>query len=253
MATSKVKYIVHAAESGKDRQIFPSLEMRRQHWDARSILYEDDVRQAPIRAQALQVLLGLLPSQARLVLDAGTGTGSTAVAIRTKLPDARIIASDISSGMLIQARSQPGADRITWITAHGTRLPFREASFQLATSTFTLHHFPPPEQFAVLCELRRVVDSDGRILLIDQVAPDSNLEQEALDKQILDLFYSHLPVHAAEGRLARFGEWPLTSAGLIRLASQAGLYARHIVVHPLVSVFDLRVSSEDSNKGCGVY
>jgi SAM-dependent methyltransferase len=233
---------MRSRDSQEEPVPYPSTDERRMHWDARSTLYGDDVRQAPIRAEALQLLLSLLPTGPQLVLDAGTGTGTTALAIKRIMPGSQIVASDFSPGMLAQARRQSGAQRVNWITAHTAHLPFKNESFDLVTSTFTLHHFPPPEQLAVLRELRRVVALHGRLLLIDQVAPTHDLEQEVMTEEVVKLFYSHLPRSSAEARLARFGEWPLTIKGFVSTATQAGLSAQTHVLHPLVSVFDLRVA-----------
>jgi ubiquinone/menaquinone biosynthesis C-methylase UbiE len=171
------------------------------------------------------------------VLDVGTGTGVTALAVSDKLPGVGVVASDLSSGMLRHARSQPGSERVSWVTTHSAYLPFRDGVFDLVTSTFTLHHFPPPEQLAVLCELRRVTAPHGRILLADQVLPVANIDKDDMNQRVLDLFYAHLRRDVAVTRLARFGEWPLTAEDLVALASRAGLVASCHVVDPLVSVF----------------
>lgn len=220
--------------SGED---FPTLKMRRDHWNKRAALYGNDVRQAPVRAEALRVLLALLPTNISNVLDVGTGTGVTALAVSDKLPGVDVVCSDLSPDMLRHARSQPGSGHIRWVMAHSAHLPFRDGVFDVVTSTFTLHHVPPPEQLVVLRELRRVLAPCGRIVLADQILPSADIDKHDMNERVLDLFYAHLRRDFAASRLARFGEWSLTAEAVIALAWEAGLVAARHIVHPLVSVF----------------
>jgi SAM-dependent methyltransferase len=220
--------------------LFPSMHTRRQHWDSRSQTYIEDVQRAPVRSQALSVLLDLIPVTARRVLDAGTGTGTTALALMHVLPRARIAASDISPGMLKQAMVQECAERVSWVNAHSGSLPFEGSAFDLVTSTFTLHHFPPPEQLSMLRELQRVVVPGGKLLLIDQVLPP-DLSPEMMREKVVELFYTHLPLPVRYARLAVFGEWPLTADQLSQRLTDLHMSSRRYDIHPLVSVFDATV------------
>jgi SAM-dependent methyltransferase len=227
-----------------DSVLFPSVQMRRQHWDTRSQTYVEDVQSAPIRSRALSVLLDWVPLDACRILDVGTGTGTTALALTEMLPQARIAASDISPGMLKQAMDQQHAERVSWVNAHSGLLPFEDSAFDLVTSTFTLHHFPPPEQLSVLRELQRVVVPNGKILLIDQVLPP-DLSPEMMRERVVELFYAHLPLSIRNARLAAFGEWPLTADELSQRLADLNMSTQRHDIHPIVSVFEARVGNAD--------
>src|SRR5690349_3304151 len=68
------------------------------------------------------------------VLDAGTGTGFAACAVARRVgPEGRVLAVDVSAGMLRQARRVVGAEQLTnveWLEADATDLS------ELAASSF---------------------------------------------------------------------------------------------------------------------
>ena len=53
----------------------------------------------------------------------------------------------------------------------GTELPFPDGAFDLAGTHRTLHHVPRPER--VVTELARATRPGGRVLVVDQLAPDN--------------------------------------------------------------------------------
>lgn len=223
-----------------EKSTFPPLAAREQHWNHRAGNYADDVRGAPVRSAALSRLLAIVPLDAKRVLDAGTGTGVTALALRSAIPHAEICATDISSEMLREARLNQGADSIAWIRANNVELPFPSGRFDLITSSFTLHHLPPLEQMKFLKELRRTTGAGGEILLVDQTRPSRDVGPSEMNQMVVDLFYSHLTVRAGRLRLAGYGEWPLTVDELISRAGDVGMDIDHHFLHPLVSVFKMK-------------
>ena len=82
------------------------------------------------------------------VLDVGAGT---AVAGRAAMERgaAAVVATDIAAGMLRQRDR-----RVAAVAAEAGRLPFGDASFDLATAAFCLGHLPDPG--AALVDMRRV-------------------------------------------------------------------------------------------------
>jgi ubiquinone/menaquinone biosynthesis C-methylase UbiE len=65
-----------------------------------------------------------------------------------------------------------------FLEGDGAALPFPDGSFDLAGTHRTLHHVIRPER--VVAELARVTRQDGRVLVVDQLAPADAAEAAAL-------------------------------------------------------------------------
>ena len=112
-------------------------------------------------------------------LDAGTGAGALAVALAPSV--AEVVAVDLVPELLEHARrlAEPHPN-VRLVEADITALPFDIASFDLAATARTLHHVARPE--LVVAELTRVTRFDGRLLVVDQIAPADPLRAIALDR-----------------------------------------------------------------------
>ena len=109
--------------------------------------------------------LVLAPSRPGLcVLDVGCGTGSHLALYQAA--GAEIAGVDQSAQMLARAAAKLGAGA-RLVEAEATDLPFRDGSFDLAIAMTLLHELSREEGEAVLREMRRVIGTDGRILVID--------------------------------------------------------------------------------------
>jgi ubiquinone/menaquinone biosynthesis C-methylase UbiE len=100
------------------------------------------------------------------VLEVGVGTGNF-LAIFADVARA-VVGVDLTPGMLAAARDR--YPEMLLVAGDGARLPLSNHSIGLATTAQTLHHIPNP--VPVLVEMRRVVRSEGRVLVVDQVAPE---------------------------------------------------------------------------------
>jgi ubiquinone/menaquinone biosynthesis C-methylase UbiE len=104
------------------------------------------------------------------VLDVGTGSGRLAIELaRLKNCNFEIIALDISEEMLIRAqenaRKAGVADKIKFVLASASYIPFQDSSFDLVISYASLHHWLRP--VSVLKEIQRVTKQTGRVLIRD--------------------------------------------------------------------------------------
>ena len=99
-------------------------------------------------------------------LEVGAGTGNFLALFKGHA--ARLIAFDLTAGMLAQARRH-GSLELTQGDAHA--LPFATRSIDLVMTAQALHHIHDP--VPVLKEMRRVVTDGGRVLIVDQHAPES--------------------------------------------------------------------------------
>ena len=121
------------------------------------------------------------------VLEVGAGTGNFLALFEGVA--SRRLAVDLTPGMLqVARRRHPGLELVA---ADGAQLPFNEKSIDLACSAQALHHISRP--VPVLMEMRRVLTPGGRVLVVDQVAPE-RLE-EARARNELDTIRD--PTHAA--------------------------------------------------------
>lgn len=119
------------------------------------------------------------------VLEVGAGTGN----FLAQFEGCRQIAVDLTPGMLEQARVRNPHMEI--VQADGAALPIRSRSIDLTCSAQVFHHIHQPAP--VLKEMRRVTRETGRVLIVDQVAPER--VEEALAMNELDLLRD--PSHAA--------------------------------------------------------
>jgi ubiquinone/menaquinone biosynthesis C-methylase UbiE len=104
------------------------------------------------------------------VLDVGTGSGRLAIQLAgAKGTDFDITALDISKSMLqaarINAKKAGVEDKIKFVLASASSLPFADASFDLVVSYASLHHWLQPEQ--VINEIQRVVKPGGTVIIRD--------------------------------------------------------------------------------------
>jgi ubiquinone/menaquinone biosynthesis C-methylase UbiE len=127
-----------------------------------------------LRAETLKEL----PANAR-ILEVGTGTG---VNFQYYPPDTRGVASDPSAEMLKIARHKRPPERVRLVQAWAENLPFNDNSFDAAFATLVFCSVSSPQQ--AFAELRRVVTTGGKIVLLEHVRP----------KGLLGLFFDLLSI-----------------------------------------------------------
>lgn len=123
-------------------------------------------------------------------LDVSTGGGHTALALAPHVM--RVTASDLTPRMLEAARAFLTAQGVTnadYVIADAEHLPFLAASFDLVTVRIAPHHYADVR--AATRELARVLRPGGRLVLIDNVAP----EDPALDAFMNELERRRDPSH----------------------------------------------------------
>ena len=108
-------------------------------------------------------------------LDVGTGAGALALALAPLVRE--VVGVDPVPELLALARRRAPAN-VELVEGDGTRLPFADASFDLAGTVRTLHHVERPEQ--VVAELARVTRPGGHVLVVDQLAPEDADQAAAL-------------------------------------------------------------------------
>lgn len=108
-------------------------------------------------------------------LDVGTGAGALALALAPVVQE--VVGLDPVPELieLARARALPNTE---FVEGDGAALPFPDRAFDLAGTLRTLHHATRPQR--LVAELARVTRSGGRILVVDQLAPDDPAQAAAL-------------------------------------------------------------------------
>lgn len=126
---------------------------------------------------AEQVRSFVAPRGDERALDVGTGAGALALALAPLVR--QVVGIDPVPELLALARERArDAANVELLEGDGTQLPFASGSFDLAGTLRTLHHVEAPER--VIAELARVVRPGGRVLVVDQLAPEDPAEAAAL-------------------------------------------------------------------------
>jgi ubiquinone/menaquinone biosynthesis C-methylase UbiE len=128
----------------------------RRQFDALAPVW-DSMRMEDTLAPYDAALAGIEGAPAR-ILDVGTGTGAGALRLAQRFPEAEIVGVDLSDAMLEQARRNTPAERrerVSWLRADASALPFGDGSFDLVAHANMIPFFD---------EVARVVAPGGHAL-----------------------------------------------------------------------------------------
>src|SRR5262245_8237900 len=95
-----------------------------------------------------------------IVLDIGAGPGSYFDVLTARIPDGRLIAGDLSFGMVQKASQHPKADML--LNGDAQTLPFPAGVFDVVLANHMLFHVPDIDK--ALFEIHRVLKPDGTVL-----------------------------------------------------------------------------------------
>jgi trans-aconitate methyltransferase len=117
----------------------------------------------PLFQWGLKVLERLELRGDETVLDAGCGTGRVTAELLRRLPNGRVIASDVSENMLASARETlaPFDDRVTFLQADMADLPL-ESELDVVFSTAAFHWVQDHD--ALFRSLHRALKPKGKIV-----------------------------------------------------------------------------------------
>lgn len=153
-------------------------------------------RAIPLRnAEKIVQLIGL-PIEGSL-LDAGGGTGRVAQALIGQVQ--QVVVSDLSLGMLIQARLKGGLDLTC---AHTEKLPFPDETFERIIMVDALHHVCDHQE--TVTEMWRVLSPGGRIVIEEPDIRQFSVKLVALAEK-LALMRSHF---ISVERIAKLFDYP---------------------------------------------
>jgi ubiquinone/menaquinone biosynthesis C-methylase UbiE len=105
-------------------------------------------------------------SDGGLLLDFGSGVGSSVPYFSKYFPVARLVCTDISEESLKLSASTHG-NAALYVTCDGASLPFADNSFDVAFSSCVFHHISHTAHLYLLRELRRVLKPKGIIMIYE--------------------------------------------------------------------------------------
>ena len=153
---------------------------------------------APVLRDAAERVLDPLASQLdgghpAELLDVGSGTGTLAIAALSRWPKVRVTGIDPSGGMLevagrnaVAQLSTEAERRFIRRVAPADRLPFRDASFDAAMSSFVLQLVP--SRAAALREIRRVLRPRAVMTWVSWQRTNRAFEPDRVANEVLDDF-----------------------------------------------------------------
>ncbi len=98
----------------------------------------------------------------RDILETAAGTGVLTRAMTSRLPEARIVATDLNEPMLAHAASRLSSGQVEWKQADALALPFDAGKFDVVACQFGVMFFP--DKVKGYREARRVLRPGGRFL-----------------------------------------------------------------------------------------
>ena len=149
---------------------------RRKYYDLFSHVYdafirlharrdEDDTRQFLVDAAQLET------KSAPGILDVCCGTGSVVLAFAEHCPDALLVGYDFSHGMLRRAQDKNAATSAVFVEGDAAELTFSDNSFDVVSCSHALYELKGQAREKALWEMKRVIHSDGVILLMEHEVP----------------------------------------------------------------------------------
>jgi ubiquinone/menaquinone biosynthesis C-methylase UbiE len=130
-----------------------------------------------------RTVAALAPAEAG-VLDIGCGPGQLAIRLAGQRPGLHVSGVDLDPAMIARAWAHAAREfalddpaKPTFLVGDVDALPFAERSFDLAVSTFSLHHWSDP--VAGFAELYRVLRPGGLALIWDISGPVRRIETTA--------------------------------------------------------------------------
>lgn len=109
------------------------------------------------------------------ILDVATGTADFALQLKKQAPQAEVVGSDFVPAMLEIGRKKAQQQRLDIRLEEGDalNLPYPDASFDTITCAFGFRNFS--DYTAGLCELWRVLDKGGRLVILEFPPPQQGI------------------------------------------------------------------------------
>jgi SAM-dependent methyltransferase len=139
---------------------------------------------------ATELVARIAPQQPARVLELACGTGVVTRRLRAALPEAAIVATDLSPPMIAIAE-RAGLEGVTWRPADAQALPFADAAFDAVVCQFGWMFLP--DKVRGFAEARRVLAPGGRLFVNVWDSPLSNPYAGHMNTVLAQLFPADPP------------------------------------------------------------
>jgi len=109
--------------------------------------------------------------QKQRVPDVCCGTGAVLLAFAERTPRGNFFGCDFSRGMLLAARQKESAGNVSLIQGNAARLPFADNCFHAVSCSHALYELKGEDRVKALYEMKRVVRTDGVVLIMEHEVP----------------------------------------------------------------------------------
>ena len=153
----------------EDNRYLPALR-----WKALTPVFDTAVRvtaRERVMKERLLDQAGVEPGDS--VLDLGAGTGTLAIWLKQRCPEATVTGLDADSEVLARARRKASEAQceIDFVEGFSTELPFASDSFDVVLSSLFFHHLMPSDKRSTLAEVHRVLRPGGNLHVADWESP----------------------------------------------------------------------------------
>ena len=113
------------------------------------------------------------PAAGQRILDLGCGTGTLAIEVKRREPNAELVGFDADPEMLDKARRKAEGAGVELELTEGfsTGLPYEDGSFDRVLSTLFFHHLDPEPKRLTAAEIARVLRPGGELHVADWGRP----------------------------------------------------------------------------------
>lgn len=118
-------------------------------------------------------LLEFIPKDPKVIIDLATGTGGVALFLKNKFPNARVIGSDLSEGMLEQAKEKAREKNIAveFSLQNAVQTHYPSGLADVVIISFAIHDLPHEQRVQVMKEAYRILKKDGIFLIYEYHRP----------------------------------------------------------------------------------
>ena len=162
----------------------------------------------------------------RRILDVAAGTGRTLLQLAEVHPDERYTALDLSPYYTKHAeRVLAGVRDVSFVIENAEKLSFRDAEFDVVTSTFLFHELPERARRNVLSEMRRALRPGGLVVIEDAA--------QLVESAELRVFLENFALAMNEPFFANYIERPLEdlmkAAGFVNVRTMTAFLSKVVI------------------------
>jgi ubiquinone/menaquinone biosynthesis C-methylase UbiE len=160
-----------------DRQLQQIRDQQKESWNRFSSGWRkwDDLFMEFLGPMGNEIITAIHPKDNELILDVAAGTGEPGLTIASRMPDGKVVVTDLAEGMLEVANEMAkrrGIKNIETRVCDVSQLPFKDATFDAVSCRLGFMFFP--DMLLAAKEMVRVLKPGGRIATSVWGLPENN-------------------------------------------------------------------------------